>query len=128
VLEAIPFGSIPRFTALKEHADVDVMAVLHFGKHIQDRKPSDVLLDVKNALGTGQAGRGRRNGQAVTVTFQSWPSIDVVPASRQAKDGVVTGYEIPDMNRKCGCQQIRLNTVAIFQMLSLKKAFGFDGL
>lgn len=100
VLEAIPFGSIPRFTALKEHADVDVMAVLHFGKHIQGRRPSDVLLDVKNALGTGQAGRGRRNGQAVTVTFQSWPSIDVVPASRQARDAEITGYEIPDMNRE----------------------------
>lgn len=100
VLEAIAFGSIPRFTALKEHADVDVLAVLHFTKHIKDRQPSEVLLNVKSALGTGQAGRGRRNGQAVTVTFQSWPNIDVVPASRIAKDGVVTGYEIPDMNRE----------------------------
>jgi hypothetical protein len=94
-------GSIPRFTALKAHADVDVMAVLHFGKHIKDRNPSEVLLNVKNALGTGQAGRGRRNGQAVTVTFQSWPNVDVVPASRLTNnDGVVTGYEIPDMNRE----------------------------
>jgi hypothetical protein len=100
VLEAVPFGSIPRFTALTEHADVDVLAVLHYTKHIEDRKRSEVLLNVKNMRGTGQAGKGRRNGQAVTVTFQSWPNIDVVPASRIAKDGVVTGYEIPDMNRE----------------------------
>ncbi|MCV7250847.1 nucleotidyltransferase [Mycobacterium hackensackense] len=100
VIEAVPFGSIPRYTALKEHADVDVLAVLHHAKHIKDRKPSEVLLNVKNALGTGQAGKGRRNGQAVTVTFQTWPSIDVVPASRIANDGVVTGYKIPDMNRE----------------------------
>ncbi|ABL03217.1 nucleotidyltransferase [Mycobacterium ulcerans] len=101
VLEAIAFGSIPRYTALKEHADVDVMAVLHYGKHIKDRRPSQVLLAVKNALGTGQAGAGRRNGQAVTVSFQSWPNIDVVPALRvNDNNGKVTGYEIPDMKRE----------------------------
>jgi hypothetical protein len=101
VLEAIAFGSIPRFTALKEHADVDVMAVLHHGYHIKDRKPSQVLMATKTALGTGQAGTGRRNGQAVTVSFESWPSIDVVPAARMVdSNGTVTGYEIPDMNRE----------------------------
>ncbi|HEX7321934.1 nucleotidyltransferase domain-containing protein [Mycolicibacter arupensis] len=101
VLDAIAFGSIPRYTALKEHADVDVMAVLHYGKHIKDRQPSEVLLAVKNALGTGQAGTGRRNGQAVTVTFESWPNIDVVPASRLTdNNGQVTGYNIPDMTRE----------------------------
>lgn len=101
VLEAVAFGSIPRFTALKEHADVDVMAVLHYGEHIKDRKPSQVLMATKSALGAGQAGTGRRNGQAVTVTFESWPNIDVVPASRLVdSSGTVTGYNIPDMNRE----------------------------
>lgn len=101
VLEAVAFGSIPRYTALKEHADVDVLAVLHFGQHIKDRTPSQVLMATKTALGVGQAGAGRRNGQAVTVTFDSWPNIDVVPASRLVdSNGVVTGYEIPDMNRE----------------------------
>jgi Second Messenger Oligonucleotide or Dinucleotide Synthetase domain len=101
VLETVAFGSIPRFTALKEHADVDVMAVLHFADHIKDRLPSQVLMATKAALGTGQAGTGRRNGQAVTVSFQSWPNIDVVPASRLVdSNGAVTGYEIPDMNRE----------------------------
>lgn len=101
VLEAIAFGSIPRYTALEGHADVDVMTVLHYGKHIEDRRPSQVLQAVKDALGSGQAGSGRRNGQAVTVSFQSWPNLDVVPASRviDAK-GNVTGYNIPDMTRE----------------------------
>lgn len=99
VLEAIAIGSIPRYTALKEHADVDVMAVLHFGKHIKDQSPAQVLQAVKDALGTGQAGVGRRNGQAVTVKFQSWPDIDVVPACRVDSDGEVAGYKIPDMTR-----------------------------
>ncbi len=100
VLEAIAIGSIPRYTALKEPADLDVMAVLHYGKHIKHRRPSQVLLAVKDALGTGQAGTGRRNGQAVTVNFQSWPNIDVVPASRVTNNEQVTGYEIPDMTRE----------------------------
>jgi hypothetical protein len=78
------------------------MAVLHFGKHIKDRLPSEVLLNVKNALGTGRAGEGRRKGQAVTVTFESWPSIDVVPASRIAKDGVVTRLRDIDFSDRRG--------------------------
>jgi hypothetical protein len=36
----------------------------------------------------------------VTVSFQTSPDIGVVPASPIAKDGVITGYEIPDMNRE----------------------------
>ena len=100
VLEAIPIGSIPRFTALREHADVDVMAVLHFGMHIENRRPSQVLQTVRDALGSGNAGTLRRDGQAVTVSFTSWPNIDVVPTSRLVHDGQVTGYQIPDMHRE----------------------------
>jgi tRNA nucleotidyltransferase (CCA-adding enzyme) len=61
VLEAVPFGSILRFTALKEHADVDVLAALR--QPHQRSQALRVLLNVKNTLGAGQAGKGRRNGQ-----------------------------------------------------------------
>ncbi len=93
-------GSIPRFTALKDHADLDVILVLNYGKHIKDKKPSAVLSAVKSALGSG-AGSVRRNGQAVTMKFLSWPDVDVVPASRVVnEDGSFSHYNIPDMNRE----------------------------
>ncbi|MFE1128543.1 hypothetical protein ACFW6R_17955 [Streptomyces albidoflavus] len=99
ILNSFTMGSIPRFTALEGHADLDVMIVLHFGKHIKDKKPSTVLADLKVALGSG-AGSIRRNGQAVTMRFVSWPDVDVVPASRiRSDDGSISHYEIPDMNR-----------------------------
>ena len=43
ILEAFPTGSIPRYTAVREHADLDIMVALHRGKHIKDKKPSQVL-------------------------------------------------------------------------------------
>jgi hypothetical protein len=100
ILDSFPMGSIPRFTALKDHADLDVILVLNYGKHIEDKKPSTVLSDLKSALGTG-AGSVRRNGQAVTMKFLSWPDVDVVPAARYRDDeGSISHYEIPDMNRE----------------------------
>ncbi|MEG8281061.1 nucleotidyltransferase [Streptomyces sp. AHA2] len=100
VLDAFSMGSIPRYTALKGYADLDIIAVLHYEQHIKGRLPSTVLGNVKRALGPG-AGSVRRNGQAVTMRFQSWPDIDVVPAVRVTNDsGEVTHYEIPDMNRE----------------------------
>ncbi|WP_406355394.1 SMODS domain-containing nucleotidyltransferase [Streptomyces sp. NBC_00658] len=100
ILNSFPMGSIPRFTALKNHADLDVILVLHFGQHVKDKKPSVVLSDVKSALGSG-AGSVRRNGQAVTMKFASWPDVDVVPASRVTNDdGTISHYNIPDMNRE----------------------------
>lgn len=100
ILNSFPMGSIPRFTALKNHADLDIILVLHFSKHIKDKKPSVVLSDVKSALGSG-AGSVRRNGQAVTMKFVSWPDVDVVPASRVTNDdGTISHYNIPDMNRE----------------------------
>ncbi|MBT2555469.1 nucleotidyltransferase [Arthrobacter sp. ISL-5] len=99
ILDAFTMGSIPRYTALRDHADLDVMVVLHFAEHIKGRTPAQVLSSVKTSLGSG-AGNVRRNGQAVTMKFLSWPSVDVVPASRLVdKAKAVTGYEIPDMNR-----------------------------
>ncbi|MEW1830712.1 nucleotidyltransferase [Streptomyces sp. NPDC088196] len=100
ILDSFPMGSIPRFTALKDHADLDIILVLHFTKHIKDKKPSTVLSNVKSALGSG-AGSIRRNGQAVTMKFASWPDVDVVPAARYRNDdGAISHYEIPDMNRE----------------------------
>lgn len=100
VLESFAFGSIPKYTALSEYADLDILVALHYGRHIKDRKPSLVLADVKNALGTS-AGATRRNGQAVTVRFSSWPNVDVVPAARVVDDdGNLTGYSIPDANQE----------------------------
>lgn len=99
VLDGFAMGSIPKYTALSGYADVDVLVALHYGQHIKDRKPSSVLSTLKTALGPG-AGAVRRNGQAVTVKFQSWPNVDVVPASRLVDNGRTTGYEIPDMNRE----------------------------
>lgn len=99
VLEAFPIGSIPRFTALSGHADVDVLVVLHYGKHVKDRKPSNVLLTVRNALASPGSSI-RRNGQAVTLRFKSWPSVDVVPAVRISRGGTNIGYEIPEMHEE----------------------------
>ena len=98
VLDAFPMGSIPRYTALEEYSDLDVMTVLHFSQHLKDRKPSNVLLTVRSALGDGAQGV-RRNGQAVTMKFASWPNVDVVPASRLTdSNNKFTGhYRIPDM-------------------------------
>lgn len=101
VLDHFTMGSIPKYTALSGHADLDVLVVLHFGKHIKGKCPGRVLIDVRKALGP-RAGSPRRNGQAVTVTFDSWPNVDVVPASRTMADkatGKVKHYRIPDMHR-----------------------------
>lgn len=99
VIDSFAMGSIPRYTALKDYADLDVMVVLHYGKHVKNRQPEQVLSAVKSAFGSG-AGSVRRNGQAVTIKMASWPDVDIVPAVRVADaDGKVTGYEIPDMNR-----------------------------
>jgi hypothetical protein len=100
VVEAFPTGSIPRFTALEEHADLDIIATLHYGKHIKDRKPSAVLLSVREALADYVTSL-RRNGQAVTLQFKTWPHVDIVPAAQViAADGSVTSYLIPDMHRE----------------------------
>lgn len=46
ILDAFATGSIPRFTAVRGHADLDVMVVLHYGKHIKDKTPLAVLQQV----------------------------------------------------------------------------------
>ena len=100
IVDSFATGSIPRFTAVTGHADVDVFVVLHYGQHIEGRKPSNVLRSVREALGT-TATSVRRNGQAVTLRFQSWPAVDVVPAAvtySNPQTKAIDHYEIPDMH------------------------------
>lgn len=98
ILDAFPTGSIPKDTALKGDADLDVMAVLHYGKHIKGRAPEQVLQAVRDALGQYRT-NVRKNGQAVTLYYESWPNVDIVPVSKVTNDdGSVSHYNVPDMN------------------------------
>lgn len=98
ILEAFPSGSIPRYTAVKGYADLDVIVVLHYGKHIKNKKPSEVLQAVRDCLGDYRT-NVRKNGQAVTLYYDTWPNVDIVPASRTVNgDGSVNHYDVPDMN------------------------------
>ena len=98
VVEAFASGSIPRYTALKGHADLDVIVALHYSKHIKDKLPSQVLQEVRDALAEYRT-NVRKNGQAVTLYYKTWPNVDIVPCSRVVNDdGKVTSYSIPDMN------------------------------
>jgi hypothetical protein len=99
VVEAFASGSIPRFTAVREYADVDVIVALHYSRHIKDKSPAQVLQVVRDCLAEYKTGV-RRNGQAVTLFYNSWPNVDIVPCARSVDNaGNVTHYEIPDMNR-----------------------------
>jgi hypothetical protein len=98
ILDSFATGSIPRLTALKSRADLDVMVVLHFGKHIQGKNPSQVLQAVRESLAEYRTGV-RRNGQAVTLYYDSWPNVDIVPVSKTTNDeGGILHYNVPDMN------------------------------
>ncbi len=99
ILDAFSTGSIPKFTALRQRADLDVMVVLHHGKHIKGKTPSSLLESVQKAL-SGYATRVRKNGQAVTLTFKTWPNVDIVPVSRVVNENnSVDYYNVPDANR-----------------------------
>jgi hypothetical protein len=100
IIEAFSTGSIPRFTAVRGYADLDVMLALHYSNHIKDRTPSRVLQDVRDSLSEYRT-RVRKNGQAVTLYYETWPNVDIVPCSRVTdSSGVVSHYNIPDMNRR----------------------------
>jgi len=100
ILDAFATGSIPKYTAVKGYADLDVMVVLHYSKHIQGKLPSTILENVRSSL-SGYATRTRKNGQAVTLSYETWPDVDIVPVSRVSNsDGTVNYYNVPDMNRE----------------------------
>ena len=50
IVDAFSAGSIPKYTALRAHADLDVILVLNWTKHIKDKTPTEVLQSVRNAL------------------------------------------------------------------------------
>jgi hypothetical protein len=96
ILEAFPTGSIPRYTALRGRSDLDVVAVLHYGKHVKDKRPSEVLQAVRDALAEYRT-NVRKNGQAVTLYYGTWPNVDVVPAVRIVDGaGNATHFHIPN--------------------------------
>jgi len=98
ILEAFATGSIPRYTALQGKADLDVIIALHYGKHIKDKTPIAVLQSVRDALGEYRS-QVRKNGQAVTLYYTTWPNVDIVPVSRGIdNNGTVTHYNVPDSN------------------------------
>jgi hypothetical protein len=98
IVEAFSTGSIPKYTALRQHADLDVMVALHYEKHIKDKTPTQVLQNVRDALSQWRTGV-RRNGQAITLSYTTWPSVDIVPVSRTVdSNGKVVHYNVPDSN------------------------------
>jgi len=96
VVDAFATGSIPKFTALKGHADLDIFLVLHFGKHCEKKLPSEVLKSVQQAISYKTT--VRRNGQAVSLSYATWPSVDIVPVFYSHNKGALTHYNVPDMN------------------------------
>jgi len=98
IIETFSSGSIPKYTALKNHADLDVIVALHYDKHVKDKTPTEVLQSVRDALAGWKTG-ARKNGQAVTLYYKTWPNVDIVPVSRTTNgDGSVLHYNVPDSN------------------------------
>jgi len=98
ILEAFSSGSIPKFTALSGRADLDVIVALHYGKHVSGKTPTQVLQSVRDALSQWRTGV-RRNGQAVTLSYATWPDVDIVPVSITYRDdGTVAHYSVPNSN------------------------------
>lgn len=96
IVDAFGTGSIPKYTALKGHADLDIFLVLHFGKHCNNKLPSEVLKGIQQALAYKTT--VRRNGQAVTLSYTTWPAVDIVPVFYTHDNGTLTHYNVPDMN------------------------------
>lgn len=98
IIESFASGSIPKFTALKDRSDLDVIVALHYGKHIANRTPTEVIQSVRDALSTYRT-NVRKNGQAVTLYYKTWPNVDIVPVSRFSdSSGNTTHYNVPDIN------------------------------
>lgn len=98
ILEAFPLGSLVSGTSLKGHADADVMLVLHYGNHIDGNSPTQVLQAVRDKLSEYNTRMVKKNGQAATLYFKTWPNVDIVPAYRVTDNGALYCYKIPNMN------------------------------
>lgn len=98
ILEAFPSGSITKYTGLRGFADLDVMVALNYGRHCKNKLPSEVLQQVRDVLSHYKTG-AKKNGQAVTLYYSTWPDVDIVPAFRTVGENkAVIHYNIPDMN------------------------------
>jgi hypothetical protein len=97
ILDIFPTGSLVRGTGLKGVSDVDVIVVLHFGKHVDGKTPVQLLESVREALSQYTAKIVKKNGQAVTLYFTTWPNVDIVPAKRVGTDSNYV-LNIPDAN------------------------------
>jgi hypothetical protein len=98
ILEAFPLGSLVSGTSLKGHADADVMLILHFGNDVKGKSPTEVLQAVRDKLSEYNTRMAKKNGQAVTLYFKTWPNVDIVPAYKVTDNGVLYCYKIPNMN------------------------------
>lgn len=95
VIDSFPSGSIPKFTALHGDADLDIMLVLHFGKHVKGKTPTQILQSVRDAIAYKTT--VRKNGQAVTLHYSTWPSVDIVPMYFvHDEKGQLMHYKVPD--------------------------------
>jgi len=63
-------GSIPKFTALSGHADLDVLVVLHCSRHIKEKSPAGLLSQVRKPLGP------EPTRSAATASGNSAPKIE----------------------------------------------------
>jgi Second Messenger Oligonucleotide or Dinucleotide Synthetase domain len=96
IVDSFSTGSIAKMTALHGHADLDVMVILNWSKHIKDKRPTQVLQSVRNSLAQWR-NAVRRNGQAVTLSYETWPDVDIVPVSMtRNSSGEVTHYNVPN--------------------------------
>ena len=93
VLDA--FFRLDRYRGLppfKGHSDLDIMVVLHFGKHIQNKTLSRFSKHC-GTVAEYKTGIIRKNGQAVTLGYEIWPNVDIVPVSRSVNSAKqVTHY------------------------------------
>jgi hypothetical protein len=98
VIDSFASGSIPKFTALRGHADLDVIVVLHYAKHIQGNTCTQVLQEVRDAL-AGWTNSVRRNGQAITLKYTTWPNVDIVPVAKMNDSaGNFSYFLVPNSN------------------------------
>jgi hypothetical protein len=98
IVNHFPSGSLSRGTAIRRHSDLDLMVVLHRRRHVDGKSPSELLHDAHAALaGYRQAtAQVRENGQAVTISYGSWPNVDLVPVYAAQDAHGLLYYNVPD--------------------------------
>ncbi len=98
ILSVFPIGSMETETGLKNISDVDVMVVLHYSKHVKGKTPEQLLQDVRDVLSEYDTRMAKKNGQAITLYFKTWPNVDIVPACKVTEGNAFSHYKIPNIN------------------------------